>query len=154
MSAILRVGVGVIVYKKKCQRIGTKKCRHKREGVRKNAWKHCGYPLWHGLRTPREEIVFTARPKIQSQSQIFRYGGSIFCLPHRPNFSDIFDLCLHWVSVVRVLSQKIGADRYQKLIFKIILPPLENCARVLSAGGMFVSSSSKTIKIICLVYCT
>ena len=55
----------------------------------------------HGLRTPREEIAFTARPKIQSQSQIFRYGGSIFCLPHRPNFSDIFDLCFHWVSVVR-----------------------------------------------------
>ena len=57
----------------------------------------------HGLRTPGEEIAFTARPKIQSQSQIFRYGGSIFCLPHRPNFSDIFDLCLHWVSVVRGL---------------------------------------------------
>merc|ERR1712203_1075989 len=57
--------------------------------------------LYHGLRTPREEIAFTARPKIQSQSQIFRYGGSIFWLPHRPNFSDIFDLCLHWVSVVR-----------------------------------------------------
>ena len=56
---------------------------------------------WHGLRTPREQIAFIARPKIQSQSQIFRYGGSIFCLPHRPNFSDIFDLCLHWVSVVR-----------------------------------------------------
>ena len=55
----------------------------------------------HGLRTPREEIAFPARPKIQSQSQIFRYVGSIFCLPHRPNFSDIFDLCLHWVSVVR-----------------------------------------------------
>ena len=54
----------------------------------------------HGLRTPREEIAFTARPKTQSQSQIFRYGGSIFCLPHRPNFSDIYDLCLHWVSVV------------------------------------------------------
>ena len=58
--------------------------------------------LTHGLRTPREEIAFTARPKIHSHSQIFRYGGSIFCLPHRPNFSDIFDLCLHWVSVVRV----------------------------------------------------
>jgi hypothetical protein len=55
----------------------------------------------HGLRTPREEKAFTARPKIQSQSQIFRYGRSIFCLPHRPIFSDIFDLCLHWVSVVR-----------------------------------------------------
>ena len=47
----------------------------------------------HGLRTPREEIAFTARPKIQSQSQIFRYGRSIFCLPHRPNFSDIFIGC-------------------------------------------------------------
>ena len=54
----------------------------------------------HGLRTPREEIAFTASPKIQSQYQIFRYGRSIFCLSHRPNFSDIFDLCLHWVSVV------------------------------------------------------
>ena len=46
-------------------------------------------------------MAFTARPKIHSHSQIFRYGGSIFCLPHRPIFSDIFDLCLHWVSVVR-----------------------------------------------------
>ena len=55
----------------------------------------------HGLRTLGEEIAFTARPKIKSQSQIFRYGRSIFCLPHWPNFSDIFDLCLHWVSVVR-----------------------------------------------------
>ena len=49
----------------------------------------------HGLRTPRDEIAFTARPKIQSQ--FFRYGQSIFCQPHRPNFSDSFDLCLHWV---------------------------------------------------------
>ena len=24
---------------------------------------------------------------------------SIFCLPYRPNFSDIFDLCLNWVSI-------------------------------------------------------
>ena len=54
----------------------------------------------HGLRTPREEIAFTARPKIHSHSQIFRYGRSIFCLPHRPDFSDIFDLCHHRVSVV------------------------------------------------------
>ena len=54
----------------------------------------------HGLRTPREEKSFTARPKIHSHSQIFRYGRSIFCLPLRPNFSDIFDLCLHWLSVI------------------------------------------------------
>ena len=61
--------------------------------------------LVHGLRTPKEEIAFTAWPKIQSQSQSLRYGRSIFCLPHRPNFSDSFHLCLHWVSVVRELVQ-------------------------------------------------
>ena len=32
------------------------------------------------------------------------YSRSIFCLPHWPKFSDIFDLCLHWVSVVRGTS--------------------------------------------------
>ena len=57
--------------------------------------------FWHRLRMPSEEIAFNARPKIHSNSQIFRYGRSIFCLPHRPSFSDIVDLCLHWVSVVR-----------------------------------------------------
>ena len=66
--------------------------------------------LEHGLRTPREEKAFTARPKIQSQSQIFRYGRSIFCLPHRPNFSDIFDLCLQWVSVVRGFKDRQCID--------------------------------------------
>ena len=55
----------------------------------------------HGLRTPGEEVAFTARPKFKSQSQIFRYGRSIFCLPYQPKISDFFDLCLHWVSVVR-----------------------------------------------------
>ena len=39
-------------------------------------------------------------PKINFHSPIFRYGRSIFCLPDRPKFSDFFDLCLHWVSVV------------------------------------------------------
>ena len=28
--------------------------------------------LWHGQGTPGEEIAFTARPMIKSQSQIFR----------------------------------------------------------------------------------
>ena len=59
-------------------------------------------PPEHGLWTPGEEIVFTARPNINSHSQIFKYDRSIFCLPHRPKLSDFFDLCLHWVSVVRV----------------------------------------------------
>ena len=57
---------------------------------------------YHELRMlPREEIAFTARPKIRSHSQFFRYSRSIFCLPHQPKFSNFFDLCLHWVSVVR-----------------------------------------------------
>ena len=59
----------------------------------------------HGLRTPGEKIFLTARPEIKSQSQIFRYGRSIFCLPNRSKFSDFFYLCLHWVSVVRGDSQ-------------------------------------------------
>ena len=53
---------------------------------------------------PGEEIAFTARLKIHSHSQIFRYGRSIFCLPHRPKFSDFFDLFLHWMSIVRVVQ--------------------------------------------------
>ena len=60
----------------------------------------------HRLRTPGEEITFTARPKIKSQSQILRYGRSIFCLPHRPKNSDFFDLCPHWVSVVREINER------------------------------------------------
>ena len=78
--------------------------------------KNALFSFLHGLRTPREEISFTARPKIQSQSQIFRYGGSIFCLPHRPNFSDIFDLCLHWVSVVRAMNLASNVLRFKNLI--------------------------------------
>ena len=55
----------------------------------------------------------TARPKINSHSQIFRYNRSIFCLPHRPKCSDFFDLYLHWVSVVRVsLYWRTLARRY------------------------------------------
>ena len=37
------------------------------------------------------------------------YGHSIFCLPHWPKFSDFFDLCLHWVSVVRGLLHILAA---------------------------------------------
>ena len=59
----------------------------------------------NGLRTPREEIAFTARPKIPSQSQIFRCSRSIFCLPH-------LDLCLHWVSVVRVCAARTSPKKF------------------------------------------
>ena len=55
----------------------------------------------HKLRTPKEEIAFTARQKIYSHSQFFWYGRSIFWLPHRPNLSDIFDFCLYSFSIDR-----------------------------------------------------
>ena len=71
---------------------------------KENKWSRLNFDYEHGLRTPKEEIAFTARPKIQFQ--IFSYCQSIFCLPHLPNFSDIFDLCLHWVSVFRVTQDK------------------------------------------------
>ena len=62
-------------------------------------WKqHHDHHYDHGLRTPREKIVFTAVHCMAENPipiPIFMYGRSIFFLPHRPNFSDIFDLCLH-----------------------------------------------------------
>ena len=69
------------------------------------------YSYIQGLRTPIEEIAFTARAKINSHSQIFRYGQSIFCLPHWPKFSDFSDLCLHWVSAVRVDNNGKGTSK-------------------------------------------
>ena len=71
--------------------------------------------ITHGLRTPREEVAFTGRPKIESQSQIFSYGRSIFCLPHRPKFSDIFDEgILHWVSVVLGITDRLVPIKFWK----------------------------------------
>ena len=77
----------------------------------------------HGLRTPGKEIAFTAQPKINSHSQIFRCGRSKFCWSRRPKFSDFFDLCLHWVSVVRghshlnsIVYSKIQNDLKKSLI--------------------------------------
>ena len=55
--------------------------------------------LYLNTRT-RDEITFTAQPKIQFQPQLFRYGRSIFCLPHWPTFSDIFSLCLNIYSFI------------------------------------------------------
>ena len=69
-----------------------------------NAWRKSNGLGHAGLRTPGEEIAFTAWPKINFHSQIFRYCRSIICLPHWPNFSDFFDLYLHWVSVVSDLG--------------------------------------------------
>ena len=79
----------------------------------------------HGLEIPGEEFDFTARPKIKSQSWIFWYGQSIFCLPHWSKISDFFDFCLHWVSVVRVQNNWIlkifGLDRSDSLQFTTLI---------------------------------
>jgi hypothetical protein len=57
--------------------------------------------VWmHGLGTPGGEITFTARLKLTPTPKIFRYGQSIFILPHQPKFSDFFEI--HGVSGVRV----------------------------------------------------
>ena len=83
------------------------------------------FGIMHGLRTPREEKAFTAQPKIHSHSQIFRCGQSIFCLPHRPNFSDIFYSCLHWVSVVRVSNH---SPSIEPRIVEILTSEMQNRA--------------------------
>ena len=56
------------------------------------------------------------REEIKSHSQIFRHGWSIFCLPHRPTFSDFFDLCLHWVSVVCACNQSKSLVFFEKSV--------------------------------------
>ena len=104
----------------------------------------------HGLRMPREEIAFTARPKIHSHSQIFRYGRSIFCLPHRPNFSDIFDLCLHWVSVVRVHMYFISTLNLNEVnIFFFIPKFFKKLALMINShkeSGIYFISMLKVLK--------
>ena len=66
----------------------------------------------HGLRMPIEEIAFTSQPKIYSHSQIFRYSGSIFCLPYRPNFPDtVFPRI---VVATTILFLWLGCDNYSR----------------------------------------
>ena len=51
-----------------------------------DGWKSSTIGQQHGLRTPGEEIVFTARPKINSHSQIFRWAEAYFVCHIGPNF--------------------------------------------------------------------
>ena len=72
--------------------------------------KHCRKPncrngvliesirLYHGLQMPCEEIAFTARPQIKSQSQVRPKHILSAASAHIFSF---FDICFHWVSVVR-----------------------------------------------------
>ena len=99
------------------------------------------HELDHGLRTPTEEIAFTARLTINSHSKIFRYDQSIFCLPHPPNFSDIIDLVLHWVSVVREL------DNYIKKCFLNSAMANPGCTRVESYKAQLCRTLPKLFRL-------
>ena len=66
----------------------------------------------HGLRRSGEEISFTARPKIKSQLQIFKFGQSIF---YQPTISDFFDLCLHAVRGYNTQEVNVKGRSTQKL---------------------------------------
>ena len=63
-----------------------------------------------------EEIAFTARPKIKSQSQIDRYGQRIFCLPHRPKIQISLICAFIWClqSVIESIGQHLtpGIGRF------------------------------------------
>ena len=61
----------------------------------------------HGLRMPGEEIAFTARSKINSQSQIFRYSWRTFCLPLWLKFLDFFDSSLGVCSPCNTPKRKL-----------------------------------------------
>ena len=65
----------------------------------------------------------TARPKIKSQSQIYGYGRSIFCLPHRPKSLGFFGLCLHWVSIVRDLKNQQNIRLKVDVLPETLTPP-------------------------------
>ena len=53
-------------------------------------------------------VVVTKFSSIRAIIENFEmYCRSIFCLPHRLNFADIFDLCLHWVFVVRATDSAL-----------------------------------------------
>ena len=58
-----------------------------------------------------------AWPKIHSHSQIFKYGQNIFCLLHRPTFSDIFYLCLHEVFCSPWLKASVGVTGGNKVVY-------------------------------------
>ena len=98
-------------------------------------------PFSHGLRMPSEETAFTGWPKIHSHSKMFWYGRSIFCLPHLPKISDFFELCLHWVFIVRDPTHTWSKDQL-KLYFLSSTKVRLRLLMVKSGLGFFWESAS------------
>ena len=46
--------------------------------------------------------------ELHTKTQMFSYGQSIFVCHIQPK--HFFDLCIHWVSVVRVLKERVAED--------------------------------------------
>ena len=106
--------------------------------------------LYLRLRTLREEISFTARPKIHYHSQFFKYGQSIFCQTHWLIFSDIFDLCLHWVSVVRGLYKlyiQLNPTKgwEQEWFFKRIVSHYDYASSTVHTTWIFIRHDQKNL---------
>ena len=58
-------------------------------------------------------MVISEAKEIKKQETLVRFSIisyktrlRVFCLPHRPIISDVFDFCIHWVSVVRGCDEK------------------------------------------------
>ena len=75
----------------------------------------------HTATYARWGIAFTARLKIKSQSQIFKYGRSIFCMPHRPQISDFFESCLTPARTLFISGLKSRVMKLPFLSLKIMV---------------------------------
>ena len=84
----------------------------------------------------------------------FRYGQSIFHLPHRPKFSDLFDLCRHWVTVVRGMNPICTPNFLETFHFhKDIVANKRRQQNIRQSKGIISSSwGSISIRFLCLFF--
>ena len=50
------------------------------------------------------EMAYKTWPRITPQSQMFNVAEAYLSATFNPDISNFFDLCLHWMSLVRGLS--------------------------------------------------
>ena len=91
----------------------------------------------HGLRTPREEITFTARLKIHSHSHIFRDGQSIHILS--ATSAQIFRLLWFMPSLgIRVLTKNRVSSKGQ-FIWNVLLVSSHSVLEWIWIKGSYLS---------------
>ena len=84
------------------------------------------YETEHGLRMPERGNCLDCTVEKQVPFPNFRHFRSIFCLPLMSTFSDFFDLCLHWLSIVRETEHEIWPA--YSLHFDLSRPVVPGCA--------------------------